>query len=257
VQAVSVDLPWGASGEAAAVVVQPTGEARWSLVGYPEELLRFLGRQPSSLVLLDIPIYGLDKLGNGHFRPVDRALQSAGVPLLPSTGARQEGRELVQRLKEDVGIPVTRVREIYPYAVYKVLDYLRTRECLSALRHRKAKLLLEGDFIVHWPLPYKKRSHRGTRRQGMEALYQLLIHPDLGLTFGPSLPAPDSGESLKRLADVYDAALGGVLGLHFLRGSPWATVKGDTKHGDMALLADPWLNERLDAALARRVASAG
>ena len=250
-QAISVDLPWGSRGEAAIVTVDQDGRAAWDFCEYPEGLIERLHGKTDALVLLDIPIYGLDRLVNRGFRRIDRALQCVGIPLRPSTGARTLGWELMRRMVAEAGVVTERVREIYPYAVYKVLDYLRHRRHLGSLAREQVGPLLNRDFLSHWPLPYKRSSWRGTRRQGMEALYRVLTQPDLRLDFWPPLPSPEGQKyGLKRTGDIYDAALGAVLGLHLLREDGWAVVKGDEEHGDMALLADSWLAGRIDHFLA-------
>jgi predicted nuclease with RNAse H fold len=249
-RAISVDLNWKPEGEAAVVEVDGEGRATWGFYTFPEELVDYTAKLPDSLVLLDIPIYGLDALGDSHFRPVDKALQSVGIPLRPSTSAGRLGIRLARRITSEAGVPASRVREIYPYAVYKWLAYLRDRGSLTSLTSHIAIPLLQNDFKIYWPLPYKRNSKRGTRRQGMEELYALLIDPDIGLQFQTPLPPPDGGAySQKRLTDIYDAALGAVLGLHLLRADGWAVVLGDTESGDLALLADTWLAERLNSYL--------
>ena len=90
-QAISVDLNWKPQGEAAVVEVDTEGKATWGFYKFPEELVEYAAKTPDSLVLLDIPIYGLDALHNSHFRPVDKALQSVGIPLRPSTSAGRVG----------------------------------------------------------------------------------------------------------------------------------------------------------------------
>ena len=247
---IAVDLNWKPQGEAAVVEVDTHGTATWGFYTFPEELVEYAATTPDSLVLLDIPIHGLDALHDHHFRPVDKALQSVGIPLRPSTSAGRLGIQLARRITSEAGVPSARVREIYPYAVYKVLHYLREHGALKFLARPGATPLLDRDFGAHWPLPYKRNSKRGTRRQGMRELYTLLTDGDIGLRFQTPLPTPDGGAySQKRLTDVYDAALGAVLGLHLLRADGWAVVKGDTKSGDLALLADTWLAERIDGFL--------
>ena len=159
-------------------------------------------------------------------------------------------------------MPRPRVLDIYPYAVYKVLAYLGERGALGRLgQEEEVEPLLDDDFLSYFPIPYKHNgSPRGTRAQGMRDLYRVLTHPEVGLEFRSGLPAPDSGTySHKRMTDIYDAALGAVLGCPLLRKSPWGVVKGNREEGDIALLADPWLSARLDRHLAgsaaRRVAA--
>ncbi len=243
-------MPWNATGEAAAATVDADGRLTWGLHAYPDGLIAMLQDCADAVILLDIPIHGLDKLQSSHFRPVDKALQSVGIPLRPSTGAQRLGLELKCRIATEAGVPPRGIREIYPYAVYKWLAYVRARDALPLLAHPHAKPLLREDFPRFFPLPYKRNSRRGTRREGMEALHSLLTDADLGLRFETPLPAPDSGVySLKRLSDVYDAVLGAVLGLHLLRNNEWAVVRGDQECGDMALLADTWLAARIDGFL--------
>ena len=243
-------MPWKATGEAAVAVVDVDGRLTWALHAYPDGLIATLQDYADAVILLDIPIYGLDKLQSSHFRPIDKALQSAGIPLRPSTGAQRLGLELKCRISSEAGVPPRNIREIYPYAVYKWLAYVRARDALPLLASPQAGPLLSEDFRPFFPIPYKRNSPTGTRREGMEALHSLLTDADLGLRFETPLPAPDSGAyNLKRLSDVYDAVLGAVLGLHLLRNDGWALVRGDQEYGDMALLADTWLTARIDGFL--------
>jgi hypothetical protein len=74
----------------------------------------------------------------------------------------------------------------------------------------------------------------------------LLTHPALDVRW-ESLPAPEHMRGLAEdhLVDLYEAALGGVLGMLLLRGSGYVAVAGDIAGGEMVLLADVWLRERL------------
>jgi predicted nuclease with RNAse H fold len=244
--ALGVDLPWSESGEAAVSWLDRDGWVSWELCEYPEGLLRLVGEARDVLVLLDIPLHGMASLGHEHFRPVDRALGRVGMPVRPSSSASDLGPRLAERLRREAGLAPERILEIYPYAIYKVLSYLAGAERAMPMDPEQYFPALGADFVTHFPLPYKRNSARGTRKEGMEALYGTLADPRIGVQYRRALPEPGSGLSLKRCADVYDSVLGAVLGLHLLRGSPWAVVKGTERRGSVALLADPWLSQRMD-----------
>jgi predicted nuclease with RNAse H fold len=246
VKALGVDLPWSESGEAAVARVDAEGWATWDLCDYPEGLIQQVREESQALILLDIPIHGLANLGRAHFRPIDQALGKVGLAVRPSSSASHLGSRLAGRLREEAGLAPHQIVEIYPYAVYKVLSYLTSRRRARRLSEARYLPSLETDFISYYPIPYKRTSARGTRRQGMEALYRTLTDPDIGLRYRRALPLPGGALSLKRCADVYDSLLGAVLGFHLLRNSPWAVLKGTESRGNMALLADPWLAERID-----------
>ena len=82
-----------------------------------------LFRERPALFTLNIPIDGVSLLSSqNHFRLVDRALSSVGIPVLPSSKARSRDEELRDRLRTALGDGVP-VLEVYPYAGSKELAY--------------------------------------------------------------------------------------------------------------------------------------
>jgi predicted nuclease with RNAse H fold len=249
---ISIDLPWKETkqGARALALADKEGKIKIASAADDDELLRIVrdSVQPSSLVLLDVPIAGTENLGEGKYqRPVDMALLRQGIWVLPSRQARARGRELQARLNKELrGITI---QEIYPYAVYKFLAYLRQKKLLSHLKQDKSSVLLDDDFRAYRPPKYKREQRREKLLANMKFLYSLLTDPDLGLRFSPPLPHPDDSLArggLNELGDEYDACLGAIAGIHYASGSPYAYLAGEANSGSILLLADRWLAARLN-----------
>lgn len=203
------------------------------------------------LVLLDVPIEGLADLHGAATRPVDRAMAGIGIAALPASGAGQRGvrlRDSILARAADRARSVE-VREMYPYAIYKLLAYLEHHGQLHALAAGDQQTLLDVSLGSHPHPRYKRRERDADRRwAAIRYLQGLLTAPALALTWH-GLPSPDRVRGLAEdhLVDLYDAALGGVLGALLLRGSPYPALAGDRERGEMALLADLWVRNRLAA----------
>jgi hypothetical protein len=157
---VAVDLPWGESGAdrfAWAVVDAEKGlvvDLQWGMTE-----VQFLGYLDSleqgcvGLVALDIPINGHEWMTREgqHFRPLDRALQSAGVPLYPSLRQGDRGARLASEVRRALRDPACPVYEVYPYANLCVL---------------RAQAGEKGTPRAPWgvPLRYKNGPKEGRRR---------------------------------------------------------------------------------------------
>ncbi|MEW6003389.1 MAG: hypothetical protein AB1638_12200, partial [Nitrospirota bacterium] len=112
-------------------------------------LLRDL--KPEGTVLLDIPLKG--KV-HGFFRPVERAMQRAGLPCRPSKNALVKGRRLLSEI-EALGF---RAIEIYPYEFYKFY-------CLLPAENIDFSRELSIDpfvFRKFFP-PYKRAGEKGLK----------------------------------------------------------------------------------------------
>lgn len=228
-------------------MTSPDGHIKLALADGDAGLLELVRHYTGSgsLVLLDVPVDGCAGLDGRHFRPVDRALARQGIPLLPTSKAKDRG-EVLKRgiLSGGQGSRVT-AQEIYPYAIYKFLAYLKAKGLLPRLAADRFDTLLDDGFRTYRPPRYKREREKVKRRENMEYLYSLLTDRALGLRFPAPLPCPDDSSDVDRLSDQYDACLGAIIGIHYARNSHYACMAGDSKSGNMLILADRWLAERL------------
>ena len=81
----------------------------------------------------------------------------------------------------------------------------------------------------------------------MEYLYSLLTDTDIGLNFQMPLSRPHTSSNLNQLGDEYDACLGAIVGIYYANNSSYACIAGDSKSGNILILADRWLREQLSA----------
>lgn len=245
---ISIDLPWNPDKRkrTALAIVDPSGNIKVMQASDDNEMLGLVrdNTEPESRVLLDVPIEGCDNLDGQHFRPIDKAIAHQTLPALPASKAGNRGKRLKALLEKDK--KRLRVYEIYPYAVYKFLAYLKDKELLQRFSSNKYDSLLNDGFLKFWPLKYKKREKdKDKRLENMGYLYSLLTDSSLGLNFSPPLRYPDISHNLNRLCDEYDACLGAIVGIYFANNSSYACLAGDSNSGNMLLLADRWLSERL------------
>lgn len=239
---ISVDLPWKkeTKGRRTLAIADLNGNVKIEQASDDDELLKLLFKNtgPESIILLDIPIEGGNTLNDNHFRPVDLALQHCGISLLPSSNA-ERGKGLKEGLERQ-NKRIT-VYEIYPYAIYKFLAYLKKKSVLGLLNRSPARRLLDEEFCTYWPPRYKRAAGK-ERQQAIRFLYSLLTDPATHLS---GLNRPDS-QSLDRLGDEYDACLGAVVGLYWAKGSKHACLAGNPQEGEILLLADQWLQTELE-----------
>lgn len=244
---ISVDLPWkiDKKGRRTLAIASLDGSGRIVPAGDDNGLLELVcdSAEPESIILLDIPIDGYDNLGSRHFRPIDRAIAHQALPALPASKAKGRGKTLkglLERNKKGL-----KVYEIYPYAIYKVLAYLRYKKLLHCLSLDRFDALLDDGFLAYWPPKYKREKRRQQRLENLQYLYRLLMDTVTGLNFKISIHYPDASSNLAQLGDEYDACLGAIVGLYFAKKSGYACIAGDSDSGNMLLLADRWLSERL------------
>jgi len=246
---ISVDLPWkpDTEGRRALAIAGLDGNVKIARASDDNELLE-LGRdsaEPGSIILLDIPIDGCDNLDGEHFRPTDKALEHQGIWIQPASGAGNRGKKLEEILTKSMAKKGCRVYEIYPYAIYKFLAYLKHRKLLQHLNLDKFDTLLDEGFRKYRPPKYKRERERDKRLENMKYLYSLLTDKNIGLNFRIPLHYPDNSNNLSQLSDEYDACLGAIAGIYFANNISYACIAGDSNSGSILLLADRWLSERL------------
>lgn len=250
----AADLGWNVANHRVAVALcRPGGRVAIMPGDHSDAMIHAtLDRLPPSasvLVLLDVPIEGMHHLQGRATRPLDRALAHAGIAALPAAAAGERGPRLRDALlaAHASQLIALDVREMYPYAVYRVLAYLESRDLLRTLVAPGERSWLAPHFTTQRSPRYKRREPDAQRRwEAIHYLHALLVHPALGLDWaGLPPPAEVRGRAEDYLVDTYEAALGAVLGAHVLSGSPYALLAGDSQQGEMLLLADAWLRTRL------------
>ncbi|MCL0091405.1 hypothetical protein M1N57_00840 [Dehalococcoidales bacterium] len=232
---ISVDLPWQEDKKGRTLAIADLdGNIKIAQVKDDKELLELISEiaKPGSIILLDIPIDGCDNLGGKHFRPIDRAI-SRLASILPASKAGSRGKGLKDLLEKKR----FKVYEIYPYAVYKFLAYLKDRNLLHYLNCDRFDALLDERFGTYRPPKYKRERKRDERLKNMQYLYSLLTDPSLGFRFS-GLRFPHTACTL---GDEYDACLGAIVGIFFARSSSYTCIAGDSNSGSILLLADQWL----------------
>lgn len=247
---ISIDIPWKSEKKErrALAFADKNRNIRIMRASDDDELLELVqGKaEPRSFILLDVPIDGCDCLNGKHFRPVDKALTRQTLPALPASKAGSRGRNLKSLLKRDK--KRFRVYEIYPYATYKFLAYLKDRQLLQRLNLDRFDNLLDEGFRIYWPPKYKRERQREEYLRSIRYLYYLLTDPSLGLSFSPPLRYPDFSFTLgelSELCDEYDACLGAIVGIYHANKSSYVWLAGDSDSGSILLLADRWLSERM------------
>lgn len=208
--------------------------------------------EPQSLILLDVPIEGCEKL-EGPRRSIEDALQHY-ISLYPASRAGRRGKQLKGKLLQAMPAEIRGsliVKEIYPYAVYKFLWVAKQKGKLAEVRQpQEQQSILDKQFTPSISPPKYKGSKvkYDGRLVGMRELYNLLTQ-HLGLSFSQSLESPRDASArfrLELLADQYDACLGAVVGLYGVTGNPYSWIAGNEHQGEMLLLADIWLKKRLE-----------
>ena len=169
-------------------IVHEDGWVTWGLCDYPDGLIAVLGKLPCALVLLDIPIYGLEKLQGNHFRPIDNALLSVGISIRPTSSAKLFGPKLVDRIVAEAGVSPCRIQEIYPYAVYKWLAYVRALCAFPLPNHAQTATLLGDDFPSYFPLLISAAPTEEPDGKGWRCCIISLLTLTLGYTSIPPCP---------------------------------------------------------------------
>ncbi len=247
---ISIDLPWKEErkGRRTLAIADLDGNIKTMSASDDHELRALVRKnaREGAIILLDIPIDGCANLKGAHFRPIDKIMASQTLPALPASKSGSRGKSLKELLKKD-GQRLS-VYEIYPYAIYKVLAYLKDKNLLPHLALGRFDYLIDDGFRQFRPPKYKREKNKGARVRNMAYLYSLLTDPSLGLKFSSPLDYPDTTYTLSRLdrlCDEYDACLGAIIGIYFARSSRHACIAGDSRTGNVLLLADRWLAEHL------------
>jgi len=250
---ISIDLPWNRDSKAgrALAIVNRGRKVEIKTAEDDDELSRLVRHhvEQESIIFLDIPIEGCDHLEVEKFRLVDKALNQLGISAFPASRAEGRGKWLKKEIQDINRGKKTIVQEMYPYAIYKFLAYLKKYGLLPRLITGKFDTLCEDGFRGFWPPRYKRENSKDKRLENMKYLYSLLTDPKIGLKFSPPLDDPDSSYTLAQLrglADKYDACLGAIVGIFWTERNPYAWIAGDPKSGEMFLLADKWLKEQLE-----------
>ena len=207
--------------------------------------------EPQSLILLDVPIEGCEKL-EGPRRPIENALQHY-ISLYPASRAGNRGKQLKEKLFQKLPVKSKGniiIKEIYPHAIYKFLWAVERKGKLAEVRRQREQSLLDNQFTPSVSPPNYKGSkvEHDKRLIGMWELYNFLTQR-LGLDFSQSLEPPAdsfSATMLEVLADQYDACLGAVVGLYCVTGNSYSWIAGDKCQGEILLLADIWLKKQLE-----------
>jgi predicted nuclease with RNAse H fold len=213
---ISIDLPWGKNtkGRTAIAVADLDGNVTIERADDDTELLKKVrhNARPGSIVLLDIPVDGCENLKDikgKRFRLIDTALAHQGIWIQPSHRAGMRGQQLKHSLESLKTRP--KVYEIYPYAVYKFLAFLKEHGRLHHLMSGKLGTLLDERFPGFRPRKYKpsREKRPDILTQNIEYLHNLLTHPSAGLKFVIPLAHPGHWHipDLDRLLDSYDACL--------------------------------------------------
>ena len=220
---VAVDLPWGgAVGRTALAYRSGAGIGVMVLSGADELSSVIAGvAARSALVLLDAPLDGLNALtAEDSFRAVDRRLARCSIPILPSFKAGNIGPTWRTRFLQRR--PDLRIREIYPYAVLRVLWAHHTSNCGRFSFENDASCIdLSPGWTSSWPPKYKRARTVSDRRGEMRRVADMLrAVPGFGSAVGS--PSGLAGRDLVSLADQYDALLGLVAGIAAVDASSWS-----------------------------------
>tara|TARA_B100000579_G_scaffold330478_1_gene280680 strand:+ start:231 stop:1082 length:852 start_codon:yes stop_codon:yes gene_type:complete len=251
-RAIVVDLGWSRTNWSRTAIAwsdAKSGRVKVDLLGpddWIEDWIKDL-LLPGGVVGLDIPLEGCDTLGKGaSFRPVDRAMIKAGIPLLPAVRAGSFGQEVATRVRETV--PDCRVVEVYPYAVLRVLWSLyRAGEDrpIKSIRGSEWATLLHERVWGHKPPSYKRARDRKGMIKSLKSIVGILEGSPYGRALDDLSDDPFSlmkRTELVRMTDAVDALLGLIAIDEQVRCSPNAKVFSVPGHdGAIVGLADTWL----------------
>lgn len=197
--------------------------------------------KPKATILLDIPLKGRS---HGFFRPVERAMQRAGLPCRPSKNALVKGKKLLLEI-EALGF---RAIEIYPYEFYKFYCLL------PAEKIDFSRELSIDPFVFRKFFPPYKRDKKNGIKNAEKIIKQLLNFFNLKL----SLPTPPFNPPLRNRGyreerwrkicwDIYDSIFGAIAGYLLLNRSPWAKFVRDKTGPEILVLSDTNLKNLLES----------
>lgn len=239
----AVDLGWSAdTRRVAAAWCGLDGIVRWGCppVAGHTELVRWLVEwaaataNPAHVRLgLDIP---LSAPTTGSYRPVELELKRLGLYPLPSHRAGPVGAALGARLAATGAFRPEQLVEVFPFAVYRVLDWLRHGHgSLSALAERRTPGPGWREALRRHRHAKYKHAAGEARRAALAGLADMLQDP--ALAWRLPLPLPRPGDlPLDRLTDIYDALLALVPLWLGARGHPWARMLGGPGEQILVLL---------------------
>lgn len=178
---ISCDVGWkrGTKRNTVAIVTD-SRQVNFLKSGLDDEHLIAIVREwaePQSLILLDVPIEGSEKL-KGSRHSVENALQHY-VSLYPASRAGTRGKQLKKKLLQAVPAELRGsiiIKEIYPHAVYKFLWAAKQKGNLAEVRLGKWQRVLDENFTPSISVPKYKGSKvkYDDRLRGMQKLYHFL-----------------------------------------------------------------------------------
>jgi hypothetical protein len=181
-------------------------------------LLQYL--KPDGKVILDIPLKGRVR---GFFRPVERAMQRAGIPCRPSRDALVKGKLLSSKI-ESLGF---RTIEMYPFEFYKFFNLVLPEKFdIKRVIHIQSE-----TFRKSFP-PYKRAGRKGIKNA--ERIIQM-VSDFLGLRL---VISKDAIKKQNIKWDIYDSIFGAFAGYLLCVKSPWARIFKDETGAEILLLCD-------------------
>ncbi len=254
-KAVVIDVGWSRTNWSRTAVAwsdAKTGRAKVDLLK-PDEWIEDWVKElvvPGGIVGIDIPLDGSPATSQSDsFRPVDRGLIKAGIPLLPSAQAGSFGSEIASRIQE--AVPDCQVVELYPYAVLRVLwslQYVSDKKPVKLLDDGEWNELLDARAWQKRPPRYKRASKRQDMVRALKQAVGVLEGTPYGRAFDELSDDPlvlMTRSQLLRMSDAFDGLLGLVALDRMVRRSPYAknfSVPGQS--GSILGVADTWLWSR-------------
>lgn len=248
---IAIDLPWGRNTTARTAIASrsPSGV---SITAVRDDivLVRHVEQRAAenALVLLDVPLDGCALLNKSNpQRAVDDRFQRVGIPILPSVKSGMRGPTLAKRLLD--ARPDLRMREIYPYAVLRVIWALHEQERSFEFEDDARSVDLSSTWWT-WPPKYKRAKTRAAKLSAMNEIAAVLSAVP---AVGSAISAPSASATVSdlfSLADAYDALLGLVAGIAAVGRSSWSWLaECDPGAGSIVTIADASLRRRFMSAI--------
>ena len=247
---ISIDMPWGKNTTArTAIASRSPANISVTAVHDDDVLVQYVDQHAATnaLVLLDVPLDGCESLSKSNpRRGVDDRFLRIGIPILPSVKSGIRGPTIAKRLLD--ARPDLRVREIYPYAVLRVIWALHVQGLSFRFEDDARRVDLSATWGT-WPPKYKRAKTRAAKLVAMNEIAAVLSNlPAVGSAIRtPSASATVS--DLSSLADAYDALLGLIAGIAAVDRSSWSWISEcEQGCGSIVTIADTSLRRRFDSA---------